>query len=34
MLRSIQHRERDSVIGKEEANKRINDIRDAHSAEY
>lgn len=34
MLRSIQGRERDSVIGKEEANKRINEIRDAHGVEY
>lgn len=34
MLRNLQSRERDSVIGKEEAAKRVADIKDQLSVEY
>jgi hypothetical protein len=30
-MRNIQNKERDSVIGKEEAAKRLQDIKDLHS---
>lgn len=34
MLRNLQMRERDSVIGKEEAGKRIQEIKDKQMEEY
>ena len=34
MLRNLQMRERDSVIGKEEASKRIQEIKDKQMEEY
>jgi hypothetical protein len=34
MMRNLQNRERESVIGKEEASKRINDIREQAMKEY
>jgi hypothetical protein len=33
-MRNIQNRERESVIGKEEAAKRLQDIKEMHSQEY
>ena len=34
MIRNIQSRERESVIGKEEASKRIQEIKESHTVEY
>ena len=34
MIRNLQSRERDSVIGKEEASRRIQDIKEQHAIEY
>ncbi len=34
MLRNLQSRERDSVIGKEEASRRVQEIKESHSVEY
>jgi hypothetical protein len=34
IIRNIQSRERESVIGKEEASKRVAEIKEAHSKEY
>jgi len=34
MLRNLQMRERDSVIGKEEASRRIQEIKEQHGQEY
>lgn len=34
ILRNIQNRERESVIGKEEASKRIQELKEQHTAEY
>ena len=34
MMRNLQMRERDSVIGKEESSRRIQEIKEAHAQEY
>ena len=34
ILRNIQNRERESVIGKEEASKRIQELKEMHTNEY
>jgi hypothetical protein len=34
ILRNIQYKERESVVGKEEASKRMQDVKDKHSEEY
>ncbi len=34
ILRNIQSRERESVIGKEEASRRIQEIKESHTNEY
>ena len=33
-MRNIQSRERESVINKEEASKRLQEIKESHSQEY